>query len=57
MKDQFQVDISEEILQNIYTNGYKNYSWHEMPDDGGWDLWDKFRLYLKNLLIIAINKI
>ena len=32
----YQVEISEETLQNIYTK-VKNYSWHEMPDDGGWD--------------------
>ena len=32
----YQVEISEETLQNIY-NKVKNYSWHEMPDDGGWD--------------------
>jgi len=32
----YQVEISEETLQNIYTK-VKNYSWHEMPDDGGWN--------------------
>ena len=32
----YQVKISDEILQNIYTK-VKNYSWHEMPDDGGWN--------------------
>ena len=32
----YQVEISEEALQNIYTK-VKNYSWHEMPDDGGWN--------------------
>ena len=32
----FKVEISEEILQNIYSK-VKNYQWHEMPDDGGWD--------------------
>ena len=31
----YHVEISEEILQNIYTK-IKNYSWHEMPDEGGW---------------------
>ena len=36
MKKQFQIDIPEEILQEI-NNKVKNYSWHEMPDDGGWD--------------------
>ena len=32
----FKVDISDEILQKIYSK-VKNYPWHEMPDDGGWD--------------------
>ena len=32
----YQVEISEETLQNIYTK-VKNYSWHEMPDVGGWN--------------------
>ena len=32
----YQVEISEETLQNIYTK-VKNYSWHEMPDAGGWN--------------------
>ena len=27
---------SEESLQDIYSK-VKNYQWHEMPDDGGWD--------------------
>ncbi len=31
----YKVEISEETLQNIYTK-VKNYSWHEMPDEGGW---------------------
>ena len=32
----FKVEISEENLQNIYSK-VKNYQWHEMPDDGGWN--------------------
>ena len=32
----FKIQISEENLQNIYSK-VKNYQWHEMPDDGGWD--------------------
>ena len=32
----FKVEISEETLQNIYSK-VKNYPWHEMPDDGGWE--------------------
>ena len=36
MTKPFKVEISEESLQNIYSK-VKNYQWHEMPDDGGWD--------------------
>ncbi len=32
----FKVKISKENLQNIYSK-VKNYQWHEMPDDGGWN--------------------
>jgi len=32
----FKLKISDKILQNIYSK-VKNYPWHEMPDDGGWD--------------------
>ena len=32
----FKVEISDKYLQNIYSK-VKNYSWHEMPDDGGWN--------------------
>ena len=31
----FKIKISDKIIQNIYTK-VKKYSWHEMPDDGGW---------------------
>ena len=32
----FKVKIPDEVIQNINSK-VKNYSWHEMPDDGGWD--------------------
>ena len=32
----FKIDIPDEELQEIYTK-VKNYPWHEMPDDGGWN--------------------
>ena len=31
----FKINISDKIIKNIYTKVEK-YSWHEMPDDGGW---------------------
>ena len=54
MKEQFQVEISEEILQNIYTK-VKNYSWHEMPDDGGWDYGTNL-YYMKEFADYWVNK-
>ena len=36
MKKLFKVDIPKEILEDIYSK-VKNYQWHEMPDDGGWE--------------------
>ena len=36
MINSFKVKIPDEIIQNINSK-VKNYSWHEMPDDGGWD--------------------
>ena len=32
----FRVDISDQIIQNIYDK-VKKYPWHEMPNDGGWE--------------------
>ena len=31
----FKIKISDKIIQDIYAKVEK-YSWHEMPDDGGW---------------------
>jgi microsomal epoxide hydrolase len=31
----FKVDISDQIIKNIYDK-VKKYPWHEMPNDGGW---------------------
>ena len=36
MTKSFKVEIPKETLENIYSK-VKNYKWHEMPDDGGWD--------------------
>jgi pimeloyl-ACP methyl ester carboxylesterase len=32
----FKIDIPDKELQEIYRK-VKNYPWHEMPDDGGWE--------------------
>ena len=46
MKKLFKVEIPKETLQNIYSK-VKNYQWHEMPDDGGWDYGTNLD-YMKN---------
>ena len=50
----FKVEISEKNLQNIYSK-VKNYEWHEMPDDGGWDYGTNLD-YMKELSEYWINK-
>ena len=34
MKNNFVIDVPEDVIQKIYTR-VKEYPWHEMPDDGG----------------------
>ena len=32
----FNISVSDDTLNQIYSK-VKNYSWHEMPNDGGWE--------------------
>ena len=32
----FNINVSDDILNQIYSK-VKNYPWHEMPNDGGWE--------------------
>ena len=50
----FKLKIPDKILQNIYSK-VKNYPWHEMPDDGGWDYGTNLN-YMKELSEYWINK-
>jgi len=50
----FKVEISEETLQSIYSK-VKNYPWHEMPDDGGWDYGTNLD-YMKKFADYWVNK-
>ena len=50
----FKVKILEENLQNIYSK-VKNYKWHEMPDDGGWDYGTNLD-YMKELSDYWVSK-
>jgi pimeloyl-ACP methyl ester carboxylesterase len=47
MINSYKVQISDQELDNIY-NKVKNYPWHEMPDDGGWEYGTNLD-YLKEL--------
>ena len=33
----FKVNISDQIINDIYDK-VKKYPWHEMPNDGGWEI-------------------
>ena len=50
----FKAEISEETLKTIYSN-VKNYQWHEMPDDGGWDYGTNLD-YMKEFADYWVNK-
>ncbi len=50
----FKIEISKENLQNIY-NKVKNYQWHEMPDDGGWEYGTNLE-YMKNFSKYWVEK-
>ena len=54
MTKPFKVEILEESLQNIYSK-VKNYQWHEMPDDGGWDYGTNLD-YMKEFADYWVNK-
>ena len=45
----FKIDIPDKELDEIYLK-VKNYRWHEMPDDGGWE----YGTNLKYLSLIHI---
>ncbi|MDA7480241.1 epoxide hydrolase [Candidatus Pelagibacter ubique] len=49
----FKLDIPNKVLQEIYTK-VKNYPWHEMPDDGGWEYGTNLD-YLKELSNYWVN--
>ena len=50
----FKVEISDKYLQNIYSK-VKNYPWHEMPDEGGWDYGTNLE-YMKEISKYWIEK-
>ena len=54
MKNNFRIDVPEDVIQKIYTR-VKEYPWHEMPDDGGWSYGTNLD-YMKNFCDYWINK-
>ena len=54
MKNNFRIDVPEDVIQKIYTR-VKEYPWHEMPDDGGWSYGTNLN-YMKDFCDYWINK-
>ena len=54
MKNNFNIDVPEDVIQKIYTR-VKEYPWHEMPDDGGWSYGTNLD-YMKDFCDYWINK-
>ena len=54
MKNNFVIDVPEDVIQKIYTR-VKEYPWHEMPDDGGWSYGTNLD-YMKDFCDYWINK-
>ena len=54
MKNNFRIDVPEDVIQKIYTR-VKEYPWHEMPDDGGWSYGTNLD-YMKDFCDYWINK-
>ena len=50
----FKLEIPDKTIQNIYSK-VKNYPWHEMPDNGGWDYGTNLD-YMKEFSDYWINK-
>ena len=50
----FKVNVSEDILKEI-NNKVKNYPWHEMPEDGGWNYGTNLE-YMKEISDYWVNK-
>ena len=54
MKNNFKIDVPEDVIQKIYTR-VKEYPWHEMPEDGGWSYGTNLD-YMKDFCDYWINK-
>ena len=54
MIEPFKLNVSDNILKEI-NNKVKNYPWHEMPDDGGWEYGTNLN-YMKEISDYWVNK-
>jgi len=54
MIEPFKLNVSDNILKEI-NNKVKNYPWHEMPDDGGWEYGTNLK-YMKEISDYWVNK-
>ena len=52
--NKFKVDISQDIIKNIY-NKVENYPWHEMPEDASWQYGTNLN-YMKEISKYWINE-
>lgn len=50
----FKLEIPDKTIQNIYSK-VKNYPWHQMPDNGGWDYGTNLD-YMKEFSDYWVNK-
>ena len=50
----FKINVSDDILNDIYSK-VKNYPWHEMPKDGGWEYGTNLD-YMKKFSNYWVNK-
>ena len=53
MTKPFKLNVSKDILQEINLK-VKNYPWHEMPDDGGWEYGTNLE-YMKEISNYWVN--
>ena len=49
----FRIEVPDEILENIRKR-VRDYPWHEMPDDGGWEYGTNLD-YMRELCLSLIH--
>ena len=54
MIEKFKINIPDTHIKEIY-NKVKNYPWHEMPNDGGWDYGTNIK-YMRKISAYWVKK-